>query len=147
VARVAKRADEWTRLLLTPGPTLHAGVYFIRQWDSGLAFFDDVWLPMQDKRIGHDQDGFNWVVRGGFFREEIREAATFPPDPSLRVLYAAFSNATAVAFLPPSMFANTYTYVNARLWEVGERGGKVQSGRWVLQHDSAVDPIYGTSKC
>ncbi|GLI60714.1 hypothetical protein VaNZ11_002807 [Volvox africanus] len=101
----------------SPFTNINTGIYFIRQWPGGLAFFDEVWLPMQDKRIGHDQDGFNWVVRGGWFREGIDRSAFIPQDTSLRVFYAAFSNTTAVAFLPPSMFGNTYTYVNARLWE------------------------------
>ncbi|GIL50740.1 hypothetical protein Vafri_6891 [Volvox africanus] len=101
----------------SPFTNINTGIYFIRQWPGGLAFFDEVWLPMQDKRIGHDQDGFNWVVRGGWFRQDIEPIAFIPPDTSLRVFYAAFSNTTAVAFLPSSMFGNTYTYVNARLWE------------------------------
>ncbi|EFJ45068.1 hypothetical protein VOLCADRAFT_94533 [Volvox carteri f. nagariensis] len=100
-----------------PYTNINTGIYFVRQWPGGLAFFNDVWLPMQDKNIGHDQDGFNWVVRGGFFRQEIPGYAYIPPDTSLRVFYAAYSNSTAVAFLPPSMFGNTYTYVNARLWQ------------------------------
>ncbi|GIM04886.1 hypothetical protein Vretimale_9381 [Volvox reticuliferus] len=101
----------------SPYTNINTGIYFIRQWPGGLAFFDEVWLPMQDKHIGHDQDGFNWVVRGRWFREDIERMAFIPEDTSLRVFYAAFSNSTAVAFLPPSMFGNTYTYVNVRLWE------------------------------
>ncbi len=41
---------------------LHAGVYFIKQYPEGNAFFD-VWLSWEHTNIGHDQDGLNTVVR------------------------------------------------------------------------------------
>ncbi|KXZ42496.1 hypothetical protein GPECTOR_141g694 [Gonium pectorale] len=99
-----------------PYTNINTGVYFMRQWPGGLAFFAE-WLRWQDKKIGHDQDGFNFVTRGEAFRQD-RDMPSAAMDSERHVFYAAFSNTTAVSFLPPSMFANTYTYVNARLYRM-----------------------------
>ena len=171
-------------LKLTASQPCVPGIYFMRQWPGGLAFFD-VWLSFQPKNVGHDQvgagpggmtgrraceacvcrpwsaravprtcpldrlqssrsatqrrmsrlatctysptlaqDGFNTLARGHFFRgDPAMPKAVLGPDPSARLYYAAFSNTTAISFLPASMFANAYTYVNARLWEVGTGTG------------------------
>lgn len=88
----------------------------MRQWPGGLEFYR-VWLLWQDRKIGHDQDGFNFIARGQWFHGDMdMPTAT---NAANRMFYAAFSNTTAISFLPASMFGNTYTYVNSRLWEVG----------------------------
>ena len=109
------------------------GIYFIKQYAGGLDMFK-AWLDWQDKNIGHDQDGFNTMARGSGFRHEDKHLppAVLPSDATAnRYFYAAMHNTTGVSFLPASMFGNTYTYVNARLWEVGTGtgGGAALGGR------------------
>ncbi|KAG2425121.1 hypothetical protein HYH02_015065 [Chlamydomonas schloesseri] len=102
-----------------PFTNINTGIYFIKQYRDGLDMFKS-WLDWQDKNIGHDQDGFNTMARGSGFRHEDKHLppAVLPADAtSNRYFYAAMHNTTGVSFLPASMFGNTYTYVNARLWE------------------------------
>ncbi|KAG2425120.1 hypothetical protein HYH02_015064 [Chlamydomonas schloesseri] len=111
------RGDTGLEISTNPHTNINTGIYFMRQWAGGLAFFD-VWLSFQPKNVGHDQDGFNTLARGQFFRgDQGMPQAVLGPDPSERLYYAAYSKTTAISFLPASMFANAYTYVNARLWE------------------------------
>ncbi|EFJ45138.1 hypothetical protein VOLCADRAFT_106094 [Volvox carteri f. nagariensis] len=108
------KGDTGLEALTSPHANINTGIYFMRQWPGGLEFFN-IWLSWQDKRIGHDQDGFNFVSRGYYFHGDAdMPLATQTQD---RMFYCAYSNTTAVSFLPASMFGNTYTYVNARLWE------------------------------
>ncbi|KXZ42495.1 hypothetical protein GPECTOR_141g693 [Gonium pectorale] len=105
---------------------INAGIYMVRQWPGGLQFLGQ-WLSWQGREgVGHDQDGLNAHVRGFFFRSDPQQPRPAKPSkepgaaqlqPHQRVLYAAHNHETAVGFLPASMFGNTYTYVNARLWE------------------------------
>ncbi|KAG2422476.1 hypothetical protein HXX76_016000 [Chlamydomonas incerta] len=111
------RGDTGLEISTNPHTNINTGIYFMRQWAGGLAFFN-VWLSFQPKNVGHDQDGFNTLARGQFFRgDPTMPKAVLGRDPAARLYYAAYSNTTAISFLPASMFANAYTYVNARLWE------------------------------
>ncbi|GLI60715.1 hypothetical protein VaNZ11_002808 [Volvox africanus] len=114
VTTLNAKGDTGLEASANPHFNINTGVYFMRQWPGGLEFFD-LWLAWQDKRVGHDQDGFNYLARGQYFHgDQDMPTATATHD---RLFYSAFSNTTAISFLPASMFGNTYTYVNARLWE------------------------------
>ncbi|KXZ42497.1 hypothetical protein GPECTOR_141g695 [Gonium pectorale] len=112
------KGDTGLEVSTNPHTNINTGVYFMRQWPGGLAFFAE-WLRWQDKKIGHDQDGFNYLVRGRLFHgeQDMPSATQAAKDHAQRVYWAAYSNTTAISFLPASMFGNTYTYINARLWE------------------------------
>ncbi len=100
---------------------LYAGIYWIKQWPQGNDFIAH-WQTWQAKEIGHDQDGFNFVVRGQSFRgDDNMPHAVHEPDKNPRMFWAAHFNSTGISFLPGSMFGNAYTYVNTRLHEVSRR--------------------------
>ncbi|GLC56233.1 hypothetical protein PLESTB_001082500 [Pleodorina starrii] len=108
------KGDTGLEMSANPHTNINTGVYFLRQWPGGREFFA-LWLTWQDKRVGHDQDGLNFLTRGQYFHGDTdMPTATATTN---RLFYAAFSNTTAISFLPASMFGNTYTYVNARLSE------------------------------
>ncbi|PNH08211.1 hypothetical protein TSOC_005297, partial [Tetrabaena socialis] len=112
-----QKGDGGLEVTTNPHTNINTGVYFMKQWAGGLAFLD-VWLGWQDKNVGHDQDGFNFVARGMHFHGTLgMPTPTLAREPDQRIYWAAFSPTTAISFLPASSFGNAYTYVNARLWE------------------------------
>lgn len=72
----------------------------MRNWPGGESFFKQ-WLWWQGQNKGHDQDGFNYFVRGQWFHgDNDMPTAVLPKDPGDRLFYAAFHNTTAISFLP-----------------------------------------------
>jgi len=87
---------------------INTGVYFIRYWEGGKAFFEE-WFKL--KGVGHDQDGLNALVRGQSWRGD----KDMPPPRTFRsadrMIECAYVPGVFVSFLPVSMFGNAYTYV------------------------------------
>ncbi|MEW5310167.1 MAG: hypothetical protein WDW38_001990 [Sanguina aurantia] len=102
-----------------PHTNINTGVYYVRQWPGGRDFFEE-WVTWQPKKVGHDQDAMNFIIRGKFFQgnqempvpEHVQTHNEFP------VIRAAYNRTAAVSFLPGSSFGNAYTYVNTRLHDV-----------------------------
>jgi len=110
-----KEGDEGLEAMTSPYININTGVYFVRQWDKGVQFFEK-WLSLQDKNIGHDQDGLNTLVRGVNHRGEKQQG--FPKqDQARRLVECAQVPGAFVSFLPVSMFGNAYTYVTGRVHE------------------------------
>ncbi|KAG2499383.1 hypothetical protein HYH03_002958 [Edaphochlamys debaryana] len=111
--------DVGPELGTSPHWNINTGIYFFRQWPGGLDFYN-AWLGWEPRNVGHDQDGFNYLVRGQWFHgDRDMPTAVLPAGTPWdnRYFWAAFSNTTAISFLPASSFGNAYTYVNARLYE------------------------------
>ena len=101
--------------------TLARGFFFHRDPDLRLPVFPDahtrITLPRGSTSGSGTNDGSERDVGG------VGDGNTTGEWAAPRTFRAAYSNTTGVSFLPASMFGNTYTYVNARLWEVGTGTG------------------------
>eukprot|EP00198_Chlamydomonas_reinhardtii_P008349 XP_001697686.1 predicted protein [Chlamydomonas reinhardtii] len=95
--------------------TLARGFFFHRDPDLRLPVFPDahtrITLPRGSTSGSGTNDGSERDVGG------VGDGNTTGEWAAPRTFRAAYSNTTGVSFLPASMFGNTYTYVNARLWE------------------------------
>ncbi|KAG1667987.1 hypothetical protein FOA52_000631 [Chlamydomonas sp. UWO 241] len=90
-----REGDEGMEQMTSPYININTGVYFVRYWEGGKAFFEE-WFKLKDK--GHDQDGLNTLVRGHAHRGEVGLPNAIQPKD--RMMPCALSNTTFVSFLP-----------------------------------------------
>eukprot|EP00201_Polytomella_parva_P005429 CAMPEP_0175083446 /NCGR_PEP_ID=MMETSP0052_2-20121109/27390_1 /TAXON_ID=51329 ORGANISM="Polytomella parva, Strain SAG 63-3" /NCGR_SAMPLE_ID=MMETSP0052_2 /ASSEMBLY_ACC=CAM_ASM_000194 /LENGTH=727 /DNA_ID=CAMNT_0016354903 /DNA_START=486 /DNA_END=2672 /DNA_ORIENTATION=- len=98
---------------------LNTGIYFIRYSETGLDLMKK-WISVyqKDPHVGHDQDGFNSLVRGAAFRGDAKYGAARKDSSIAPYFRAAFNHSVYISALPTSSFANTYTFCNARAYEL-----------------------------
>lgn len=108
-----KAGDDGLEANFSPYGNLNTGVYFVRNSPGGKKVMA-AWVEMQKiLDNGHDQDGYNTLVRGVHARGDKR----FPPPLQLpekpRSLFI-LNNTVEVAQLSIAMFGHTYSYVISR---------------------------------
>eukprot|EP00201_Polytomella_parva_P023506 CAMPEP_0175042644 /NCGR_PEP_ID=MMETSP0052_2-20121109/2695_1 /TAXON_ID=51329 ORGANISM="Polytomella parva, Strain SAG 63-3" /NCGR_SAMPLE_ID=MMETSP0052_2 /ASSEMBLY_ACC=CAM_ASM_000194 /LENGTH=713 /DNA_ID=CAMNT_0016305513 /DNA_START=462 /DNA_END=2603 /DNA_ORIENTATION=- len=112
-----------------PHMNINTGIYLLRQTSSGKSLLRG-WLDVIELNpaVGHDQDGFNSLVRGDYFRGD-KKYGRARKIPSAPYFSSAFNSSIFVSLLPSSSFANTYTFCNAASYK--RLGHDLYAVHWV----------------
>ncbi|KAL6756927.1 nucleotide-diphospho-sugar transferase-domain-containing protein [Haematococcus lacustris] len=98
-----------------PYASINTGVYLLKHWPHSTAFFDE-WLRWYSPAVLNDQHALNHLIRGQALTGE--KAHPSPVwDKDKRIVWAAFNATAAIAYLPASQFANSYTFIKGRLYQ------------------------------